>query len=142
MLELPWTKTTRKKGASVKLASQIPGMDATIALCHHFVHSPLDDDKLLCEYSEGKLAKVMDKELLMSMCNTIWSANGLPRFTGHSFRIGGTTSLLLAGIDVEIVKSMGRWSSDAFKLYWRKTNVLFAKHASNVDWQNFDIVEQ
>jgi hypothetical protein len=94
---------------------------------------------LLCEYEEGGKVKVLDKELFMDMCNGIWSLHGFQRITGHSFRIGGTTSLLLSGVDTEIVKGMGRWSSDAFKLYWRKVEILFAKHASDVNWVDFDI---
>ena len=39
---------------------------------------------------------------------------------GHSFRIGGTLELLLRGVSFEIVKSKGRWASDAFKAYLRK----------------------
>jgi hypothetical protein len=45
----------------------------------------------------------------------------------------------LAGVDVEVVKGMGRWSSDAFKCYWRKVEILFARHASGVVWKDFDI---
>jgi hypothetical protein len=106
---------------------------------HHLVASALDDSALLCKYREGDLVKVLDKENFMAMCNSIWSSHGFQRITGHSFRIGGTTSLLLSGVDAEIVKHMGCWSSDAFKLYWRKVEVLFAKHASDVNWVDFDI---
>ncbi|KAG2066444.1 hypothetical protein BDR04DRAFT_1030084, partial [Suillus decipiens] len=35
---------------------------------------------------------------------------------GHSIRIGGTLEYLLRGIPFD-VKSMGRWSSEAFTLY-------------------------
>jgi hypothetical protein len=117
---LPWTKTTGKAGALVTLPTQITPLDPTRAICHHLVASALEDSALLCEYVEGNWIKVLDKEHFISMCNDIWSLHGFQRITGHSFRIGGTTSLLLSGIDAQIVKGMGRWSSDAFKLYWRK----------------------
>lgn len=38
---------------------------------------------------------------------------------GHGFRIGGTTHLLLHGVDPWVVMKQGRWSSAAFLLYWR-----------------------
>jgi hypothetical protein len=136
---LPWTKTTGKSGALVTLPPQASPFDPTKAICHHIVTSRLLDSALLCEYVEGGKVRTLDKENFMAMCNGIWSLHGFQRITGHSFRIGGTTSLLLSGVDAEIVKGMGRWSSDAFKLYWRKVEVLFAKHASDVSWVDFDI---
>jgi hypothetical protein len=136
---LPWTKTTGKAGASIILPSQSNPIDPTLAICHHFIASPLSDSSLICEFIENDTTKTLDKETFMEMCNNIWSTEGFPRITGHSFRIGGTTSLLLAGIDTQIVKGMGRWSSDAFKLYWRKVETLFQKHASNIEWMDFEI---
>jgi hypothetical protein len=136
---LPWTKTTAKAGALVTLPTQGSPLNPTKAICRHLVASYLDDSALLCEYEEDGRVKMLDKERVMAMCNQIWSSHGFQRITGHSFRIGGTTSLLLAGVDVEIVKGMGRWSSDAFKLYWRKVEVLFAEHASDISWVDFDI---
>ena len=38
--------------------------------------------------------------------------------TGHSFRIGGTTHLLLIGVDPFVVMVQGRWKSLAFLEYW------------------------
>jgi hypothetical protein len=136
---LPWTKTTGKAGAVVTLPVQANPLDPTRAICHHLISSKLMDSALLCEYTKGRKVEILDKEHFMAMCNCIWSSHGFQKITGHSFRIGGTTSLLLAGVDAEIVKGMGRWSSDAFKLYWRKVETLFAKHASEISWVDFDI---
>lgn len=36
---------------------------------------------------------------------------------GHSFRKGGAVSLALRGVEVEGIKVLGRWKSDAFKTY-------------------------
>ena len=38
-------------------------------------------------------------------------------FSGHSFRRGGAQSLADAGVSDEILKVVGRWRSDAFRLY-------------------------
>ncbi|KIJ30935.1 hypothetical protein M422DRAFT_186511, partial [Sphaerobolus stellatus SS14] len=62
----------------------------------------------------------------------IWIANGLPRITGHSFRIGGTTELLVAGVPPDVVKALGRWSSDAFLVYWRSLSELAPLYVANL----------
>ena len=40
-------------------------------------------------------------------------------FGAHSLRIGGATALFAAGADPIVIKTMGRWSSDCFRLYVR-----------------------
>jgi hypothetical protein len=72
----------------------------------------------------------------LEMCNSVWADAGIPRITGHSFRIGRTTALLCSGVHPEIVKKMGRWTSDAFLQYWRSLGQLFAQQASNVSWND------
>ncbi|TFK16572.1 hypothetical protein FA15DRAFT_548136, partial [Coprinopsis marcescibilis] len=60
----------------------------------------------------------LTKAHFLERCNQIWTGLGYLRITGHSFRIGGTTELLLAGVPPDVVKAMGRWSSDSFLKYW------------------------
>ena len=43
---------------------------------------------------------------------------------GHSLRSGGATSLAEAGADLATIQAVGRWSSDAFRIYIRKNPVL------------------
>ncbi|KAF9222759.1 hypothetical protein BS17DRAFT_656672, partial [Gyrodon lividus] len=57
------------------------------------------------------------KKFLMC-CNLIWTSKGIPVSAGHSFRIGSTTELLLAGVPPDIVKALGHWSLDTFLCYW------------------------
>ena len=40
-------------------------------------------------------------------------------FGAHSYRIGGATALFAAGADPTIIRTMGRWSSDIYRLYVR-----------------------
>lgn len=39
------------------------------------------------------------------------------KFSGHSFRRGGAQSLADAGVAPDVIKTMGRWSSDCYQLY-------------------------
>ena len=41
------------------------------------------------------------------------------QFGTHSYRIGGATSLFAAGADPTVIRTMGRWSSDCYRLYVR-----------------------
>jgi hypothetical protein len=135
-IQLPWTKTTHFDGATVFLVDQRDPLNASVAISRHFKASPLSSDAFLCEYKTGRRREPLCKDEFMDMCNAVWSTAGIPRVTGHSFRIGGTTALLCSGVQPEIVKKMGRWTSDAFLQYWRSLGHLFAQHASNVSWDD------
>jgi hypothetical protein len=135
-IQLPWTKTSRFDGATVFLLDQRDPLNATVALRNHFKASHLGPNAFLCQYSSGRHTEFLCKEEFLKMCNAVWSTAGIPCITGHSFRIGGTTALLCSGVQPEIVKKMGHWSSDAFLQYWRSLGHLFAHHASNVSWDD------
>jgi hypothetical protein len=50
----------------------------------------------------------------------VWHSLSLDHVSGHSFRIGGAVTLLLAGVSPEVVAATGGWTSLAFLLYWRR----------------------
>jgi hypothetical protein len=135
-LHLPWSKTSQFDGDKIFLLRQRHPLNATHSLSRHFAASALDPERLLCEFGSRRSASFLCKESFMTMCNSVWSNGGLPRITGHSFRIGGTTALLCSGVNPEIVKKLGRWSSDAFLIYWRSLGHLFSKHASDLKWND------
>lgn len=58
------------------------------------------------------------KQFFMDRINEILLSARLSPIMGHSFWIGGTTAFLLAGVHPDVVKKMGRWSSDLFLWYW------------------------
>ena len=50
------------------------------------------------------------------------------QFGAHSLRIGGATALFAAGAEPTIIRTMGRWSSDIYRLYVR------ACFSQTLDW--------
>ena len=62
----------------------------------------------------------LSRQWLASSIRSIFSAAGVPGcFSGHSFRIGAATSAASRGIPDHLIKTLGRWSSDAYHLYIR-----------------------
>ena len=49
-------------------------------------------------------------------------------FSTHSLRIGGATALFAAGASPTVIRTMGRWSSDCYRLYVR------ASYESTLHW--------
>ena len=41
------------------------------------------------------------------------------RYGAHSLRIGGATAALAAGVPPQLIRMMGRWSSDVYEIYCR-----------------------
>jgi hypothetical protein len=62
----------------------------------------------------------MLKKDFLSFISHIWSRSGGAHVLGHSFHIGGTVALLLAGVPPEVVAATGGWTSLSFLLYWRR----------------------
>lgn len=44
------------------------------------------------------------------------------RYAGHSFRRGGATALLMAGVEEAVIKRHGRWKSEAVRCYYDGQN--------------------
>lgn len=62
----------------------------------------------------------LSRSRLSSFLQTTLQAAGIPgKFSGHSFRIGAATTAAQRGVPDHLIKTMGRWSSDAYLLYVR-----------------------
>ncbi|KAF9011022.1 hypothetical protein BDZ89DRAFT_909974, partial [Hymenopellis radicata] len=55
-------------------------------------------------------------------------AADLQPLQGHGIRIGSTLEYLLRGLAFEVVKTLGRWKSDAFLVYLRKHAEIMAPY--------------
>ncbi|KAG1768279.1 hypothetical protein EV702DRAFT_1203366 [Suillus placidus] len=131
-LFLPFTKVKKNRGEEVIICRQCDLSDPIQALEHHLTLNVFEQNlPLFCYLSPAGIC-CLTRRKFISRCNSIWSAAGIPTASGHSFRIGGTTELLLSGVPPDVVKALGRWSSDAFLRYWRKLDLLAPRHIENL----------
>jgi hypothetical protein len=122
VLHIPWTKTSHVDSADVIISNLDDITNAFTAMNHHLTanatvppHAPF----FAYETAEGGWA-AMTKPWFLARCNQIWRSVNLLELTGHCFRIGGATELLLRGVPPDVVAVQGRWKSRAFLEYWRK----------------------
>lgn len=134
VLWLPWTKVAKEEGEEVIICAQRGTIDPTRAWELHEGMNEIGSDTPLGSYLDldGK-RHILTVRKFIARCNEVWEGRDMPRLMGHCFRIGGTTYYLLAGVPPDVVKAMGRWSSDAFLKYWRSLELLGILHAENLD---------
>ena len=131
LLHLPTTKTHRH-GQDVVLVDQLFPINPIVLLKNHIRVNNLPNDIHIFTYLSDTGLISLTKSIFLQRCNVIWSRLGYPRTTGHSFRIGGTTELLIAGIPPDVVKATGRWSSESFLRYWRSLDILAPQYIRNI----------
>lgn len=68
-----------------------------------------EDDECLSRY---QFVTVFKKCVVIVGCDPL-------QFSSHSFRIGAATEAARAGLSQEVIRRIGRWDSDRFKLYVR-----------------------
>lgn len=136
-LALPWTKVKKWDGEVIILPVQDKPCNPIFAINNHLQINALPKTSLLFSYHDHQQATVLLKKAFLDRCSDIWKtaapATQMP--TGHSFRIGGTSHLLMCGIHPDIIKQTGRWSSDSFLRYWRNLDVVIPNHTSNAKRQ-------
>ncbi|KIJ06928.1 hypothetical protein PAXINDRAFT_91249 [Paxillus involutus ATCC 200175] len=82
-------------------------------------------------HPSGTMRPLSKKEVIKRIDTiAVEACRGIARGTlyspGHSLRIGGTLHYLLNGVPFDMVKTMGRWSSESFTLYLRHHALVLA----------------
>jgi hypothetical protein len=129
MLHLAHTKKHGKSGEDIILCKQHRSSDAISAISEHLAVNIFPDSSPIFAYHTASGERFLTRSKLLERCNSVWTLHGLPSSTGHSFRIGGTTELLMSAVPPDIVKTMGHWTSDSFLHYWRSLEIIVPLHA-------------
>lgn len=125
---LPRTKASPATGEDIYFSTQAGMSDPTAALQdHRRVNAPPPLTHLFAYRTDGG-HKPLTRSTFIKRLNEAAVAAGVGPIKGHSVRIGGTLEFLLRGVAFEVVKTLGRWSSDAFVLYLRKHAVILAPY--------------
>ncbi|TFK24527.1 hypothetical protein FA15DRAFT_592269, partial [Coprinopsis marcescibilis] len=127
---IPWTKTTKEAGGTIILTAHGDDICPVEALKNHLKINNLPKEASLFAYRKNPVSNKdlnntipwvhMHKQDFLKMVNHFWTFHSLGAINGHSFRIGGTVALLLAGVPPKMVAATGGWTSLAFLGYWRR----------------------
>jgi len=129
IFHLPSTKSSPTMGEDAYWAAQTGPSDPKAALANHLRINIAEDSAPLFSWKHPKgLRPLTRTEFLKRLTNIPSPTTPLPNLKGHSIRIGGTLEYLLRGVPFDVVKSMGRWSSEAFTLYLRQHAMILAPY--------------
>ncbi|KAG2050947.1 hypothetical protein BDR06DRAFT_1063711 [Suillus hirtellus] len=118
---LPSMKSSPLKGEEAYWSAQE-------ALENHLRLNPAENSAHLFAWKHPNSLCPLSKKELTKRINQISSLTNLPNLKGHGLRIGGTLEYLLQGVPFNIVKAMGRWSSDAFTTYLHDHTIVIAPY--------------
>lgn len=127
---LPWTKCS-DSGEDVYWARQTGDADPEAAwLTHVSLNDPPPDGPLFAyrEHPGARKRIPLTRKKFLDRFEELRAAADIIHLTGHSLRIGGTLELLLQGKSFEVVKTKGRWKSDAFQRYLRLHGTIMASY--------------
>jgi len=116
VFHLPRTKSS-PAGEDVSCARQHGNSDPKAALHNHYHVNEPPPDAALFPYKHNKGHRPLMKSKFIAQLAQAAKAGGLNPLQGHGIRIGTTLEYLLCNIPFDVVKTMGRWVSNAFQLY-------------------------
>ncbi|KZT11986.1 DNA breaking-rejoining enzyme [Laetiporus sulphureus 93-53] len=110
-LKIPWSKSTCQDGTVIIVSHLDDPTSPVPALRHHLAANatvPTHAPFFAYETASGGWAP-LTRTWFLERCNKVWTSAGLQSVTGHSFRMGDATELLLRGIPLDVVAVQGRW---------------------------------
>ena len=131
VFHLPQTKTARN-GEDVSFAKQDGPSDPEAAFLHHLQTNNPPLSGALFAYRHKNSHRPLTKQKFLTRLAQAAKAAGMDPLQGHGIRIGSTLEYLLRNVPFEVVKTKGRWASDAFQLYLRKHAQIMAPYMQAV----------
>jgi hypothetical protein len=119
---------TAPQGEKVQWSRQSGPTDPEEALTNHFLVNNPSPNTHLFSYRYNKSVKPLTKTKFIERLAQAARAAGEDPLQGHGIRIGSTLEYLLQNVSFKMVKTMGRWASQAFTLYLRKHRQVLAPY--------------
>ncbi|KAJ7502063.1 hypothetical protein B0H11DRAFT_2223961 [Mycena galericulata] len=127
VLGLPVTKS-KASGEDIFYGSQNNATDPREAFANHLrVNAPPANFHLFA-YAHKSGHRPLTKTAFITRLQKAFQAAKLEPLQDHGIRIGSTLFYLLRGTPFDVVKTIGRWASDAFSLYLRKHAQIMAPY--------------
>jgi hypothetical protein len=127
VFHLPRTKASTD-GEDIYWAAQAGPSDPHAALQAHMrINRPTAEQHLFA-WRHPKGLRPLTRSQFLKRLDMALTTISLPAMQAHGLRIGGTLEYLLRGVPFDIVKSIGRWSSEAFTLYLRQHAIVIAPY--------------
>ena len=123
-----WPAEAKLTGEDVYWAAQTGTVDPEEALENHMQVNKPDANGHLFAWRHRQGTRVLTKKDPLRRMDEVAASLGEIPMKGHGLRIGATLEYLLRGVPFDVVKSIGRWSGDSFKLYLRKHAVIMAPY--------------
>ncbi|KAH9924514.1 uncharacterized protein B0H18DRAFT_877753 [Fomitopsis serialis] len=129
VIHLPTTKVAPLEGEDVYWAAQ-PGApaDPEEAFANHMRVNQPDPGGHLFAWKHAQGPRALTKSAFLKRMDSVASRLGEVPMKGHGLRIGATLEYLLRGVPFDVVKAIGRWSGESFKLYLRKHATILAPY--------------
>ncbi|KAJ3491651.1 hypothetical protein NLI96_g581 [Meripilus lineatus] len=131
---LPSTKRKPVDGEAISFAAQNTPTCPVAALRRHLnLNNPVAGEHLFSYSHYNPRKKVherrpLTKTAFIDRINKAAKEAGLKPVHGHGFRIGGVLFYLLQGRPFQVVKEIGRWSSDTFTIYLRRHTAILSPY--------------
>ncbi|KAJ7070079.1 hypothetical protein C8F01DRAFT_977639 [Mycena amicta] len=127
VIHIPITKAARS-GEDISFAAQTGASNPRAALQLHSQINNAPSSEHIFAYKHANGFRPLTKAAFIARIHKVFHTAKLDPLQGHGIRIGATLFYLLRGIPFDVVKTMGRWKSDAFLLYLRKHAQILAPY--------------
>ncbi|XP_061185480.1 uncharacterized protein LOC133193532 [Saccostrea echinata] len=112
------SKTDQYGKGTQLIIPAIGGPYCPLLLMQHYLQQrPNISGQLFCHFGGKPLTRYQFNSIL-TKCLSRLSISGC-NYKSHSFRIGAATYFHSQGVDDEIIRLLGRWKSDCYRLYIR-----------------------
>jgi len=127
VFHLPHTKSS-PSGEDIYWSDQHGPSDPQAVLRNHLTINYPPNDKALFSWRHPQGLCPLTRAKFLKRINTVATKLGMESLKGHGIRIGVTLEYLLQGIPFDVVKSISRWSSEAFLIYLRQHAIIITRY--------------